>query len=1104
MDKTPKRKLKYAEIFANGENKLKYSQGQIVYVKDNKDVWTPATIQSVNDDRLTLILTSKQVVKCKISDVLLRSETNVGDIETLTSLTPLNEATVLCCVNSRYYNQKFYTSAGSTIIALNPFTDVSHLYTDHVIHSYHSNHDQKLPPHIYEIAQEAYSSLVRELGQINQSIIVSGESGAGKTVSAKHLLRYLTKVSNQRVNEDEDQTGKEEKKRGDVIQNKILDSNPILEAFGNAATPRNANSSRFGKYIKLQFNRGGEIVGGVIQTYLLEKTRTVHHGLSEFNFHIFYQMMKETTDVTPWMSSLQADMKTTKFKNLPSNNKELKETRKLAETLAAMTDIGIIDTLQQQVFQLLCGILYIGNIDFTPVDEESSAVEDTLVTSTAMDKASEQLGLSSDQLEKVFLHRNIQSGSKTRRSVFVKPVSIVDAKNRRDCLIMLLYSRLFEWLVDFINREIQADEYHSTIGLLDIYGFEMFETNSLEQLCINYANEKIQQHYVSHFLKDLQKEYELERIEWCSISYTDNQPCLNILEGKQSIFGVLNEEVYLSRKSNKRILGERLLEIGNGTSSAIKKPRKCSGEPSFIVNHYAGEVRYTVDQLVTKNKDNIPVELISLLKSSNNSFIQALFSTYQTVESPGKKKKTVLAKFKSCLDGLMTSLNRSDVHYIRCIKPNTVSQPGVFDRCYVTQQLRASGILETVEICRQGYSARIIYWEFLQRYGLLIPESSSVPVRESTSSSSENDQSFDMDPLDTLFRKQFDLPNAPKRTPTPKKTLRRRTGTSPGDHARHCCAAILKLVFGGDEMVKFRQQFGKSKLFLHQSQLEKLESTRADVLTRHITVLQWAVRRYLIRKTFHRKYAGKKIWRFWLKYQNRKMAERRNGAASVIQKAYRKWRTIKQIIQNKKAAEQPISTDQKSCYTPHDGSGDFGILVNEHQEEYLTESCERLETCATELTSVRSDIPKHSASDKAPVKTINPTVLKSNQENSPRVTMYPNIPGSTIFPNEDSPRGVTETYKRIMETSLSEDDTENSRPPVKKLKVACHTYKNLKNVSVSDGILTRRRLPKTNLWFHTRTSVLKNAHIAPLTEIQCSITDCLKDKQTNNSSTSNS
>ncbi|XP_050410532.2 unconventional myosin-XIX [Patella vulgata] len=781
-----------------------------------------------------------------------------------------------------------------------------------------------------------------------------------------------------------------------------------------------------------------------------------------------------------------------------------------------MTDIGITDNLQQQVFQLLYGILYTGNIDFTPVDEESSAVADTLdctrivdksyieiaVTSTAMDKASEQLGLSSDQLEKVFLHRNIQSGSKARRSVFVKPVSIVDAKNRRDCLIMLLYSRLFEWLVDFINREIQTDEYHSTIGLLDIYGFEMFETNSLEQLCINYANEKIQQHYVSHFLKDLQKEYELERIEWSSINYTDNQPCLNILEGKQSIFGVLNEEVYLSRKSNKRILGERLLEIGNGTSSAIKKPRKFSGEPSFIVNHYAGEVRYTVDQLVTKNKDNIPVELINLLKSSNNSFIQALFSTYQTTESPGKKKKTVLAKFKSCLDGLMTSLNRSDVHYIRCIKPNTVSQPGVFDRSYVTQQLRASGILETVEICRQGFSARIIYWEFLQRYGLLIPDSSSVPVRESTSSSSENDQSFDMDPLDTLFRKQFDLPNAPKRTPTPKKTLRRRTGTSPGDHARHCCAAILKLVFGGDEMVKFRQQFGKSKLFLHQSQLEKLESTRADVLTRHITVLQWAVRRYLIRKTFHRKYAAKKIWRFWLKHQSRKMSERRNVAASAIQTAYRKWRTIKQIIQNKKAAEQQISTNQKSCYIP-DGSGDFGIRVNKHQEECLTESCERLKMCATELTSVQSDIPKHSASDKAPIKTTN-SVLKLNQENAPRVTMYSNIPGSTIFPNEDSPSGVTETYKRIMETSLSEDDTENNRPPLKKLKVACHTYKNLKNVSVSDGILTRRRLPKTNLWFHTRTSVLRNAHIAPLKEIQCSITDCLKDKKTNNSSTSNS
>ncbi|GFO26155.1 unconventional myosin-xix [Plakobranchus ocellatus] len=877
------------------------TKGQLVYVRDNKHGWRRAVVAIDVESAqgfVTLAYEDGQNVKRKLKDVLLRAEnSDMSQISSLTEVTPINEATVLECLHQRFSIGSFYTLAGSTVVAINPFKDVNRLYSLHNIWTYYeSKNKEVLEPHVYLIADKAYRCMKRQMGRINQSIIVSGESGAGKTVSAKHLLRFLTIVSSPESDIDLDSSVP-----GSIIERRVLDSNPLLEAFGNAATPRNDNSSRFGKFIQLQFHRNGVILGGVIQTYLLEKTRVVHQGKGENNFHIFYQLfsMQEEPQLPAWLEPVKAEIQASRLEcSLITADKE----HSIQTTLNAMSEIGIQPTTQAAIFKTLLVILHIMTLKFLAQrDGESTSYSEDQETVRAKEESARLLGVSSESLQYALLNRSIVSGGggedkPSRRSVFHKPLIVVEAESRRDCLAMLLYSSLFDWLVNFINHQIRVEHFDHSIGLLDIYGFEAFEVNSLEQLCINYANERLQQHYVVHFLRDLQYEYEAEGIAWKSVAYIDNKNCVEALDGLTGVFGVLNEDVYLNRKSVDHQVCSRIIEACNNLDLVHKSHAGTYGN-QFIISHFAGDVLYTVEGAVTKNKDIIPPEILSLLQSSSNSFILELFSDNHSSLPPSashgakkQRKRTVLSKFKSSLDNLLTSLGDSDVHYIRCIKPNTQSLQEVFDPAFVLQQLKACGTIQTVDICRRGYPARMTYYDFVQRYQVFtrtkhyMHDTKRVQLNKLEHElSGEKDQENEKGTTDSLFitveRRLSKMQSSEYHSDF--------MGSKECRNYQRLSIDILVSVFDHLLLVGVEIQFGHSKIFLTQKQIEHLEETRTRVINHLVCLAQACWRGYLHRTKYQQtRLAVVIIQTSWRAHSERQRFKMMQKAASVIQ---RKW-----------------------------------------------------------------------------------------------------------------------------------------------------------------------------------------------------------------------
>ncbi|XP_029652864.1 unconventional myosin-XIX-like [Octopus sinensis] len=770
-----------------------YAVGSTVFVADPDQVWVPGVVTQVSDDNFVIQVGQKEVV-ASMKDLLTNMHETPQSCENLTKLTVINSATVLTCLDLRFQQDAVYTSGGNILVAVNPFKELHHLYSEELIHTYAAAKGSFVEPHIFGCAKLAYDRMCGQFGKDHQTIMVSGESGAGKTVSAKHLLKYLTVVSSQNLSLESSMTGRK-------IETKILKSNPILEAFGNATTTRNENSSRFGKYIQLNFNRSGNMKGAAISTYLLEKTRVVHQGPAECNFHIFYQMMQPGLRGTNTIGQLFEDFdQSIAFRILPgpSERSAGKDSEMLQNTLKALEEIGVTENQTKQIFQILLAILYLGNIEFMKgQDEDTTKIKQSKGSSDAMKNACNLLCIDSRQLQHILLHRNIHSGRKGRESMFVKPVRQAEAANRRDCLAMLLYSSLFNWLVSYINDQFHGNSCKQSIGLLDIYGFECFQQNSLEQLCINYANERLQQHYVQHFLRDLQNEYIDENIEWTYTEFEDNQPHIDLLDGTCGVFALLNEEVYLNRPKDLVSLGNRLVEVTNGkashrqpltprlhnkindSSSAAQRSQKKNSEkfsPRFLIRHYCDIVDYEAREMVEKNKDNIPSEVENLVKTSHLDFVQEILTsrtTTTTTTTPSKKKKTVLTKFKTSLDQLMLSLNASDVHYVRCLKPNKDCVPNKFDRLFMMSQLKASGILETVEISHQGHPVRMTYADFLRRYSVV--RSNKGPASgQRLDGALQDDVSIDHI-ISTIANRRLQVRERVKRTPTPRKVMRRRT-----------------------------------------------------------------------------------------------------------------------------------------------------------------------------------------------------------------------------------------------------------------------------------------------------------------------------------------
>ncbi|NWX28854.1 MYO19 protein, partial [Notiomystis cincta] len=791
----------------------------------------------------------------------LGDEDKLHLFDDLTKVNPVTTRTVLKCLQARYRVNLFYTNAGCSLVALNPFQPVSCLYSPELMREYHiALCPQDLKPHIFAVAEQTYRNVQKQMDPVNQSIIVSGESGAGKTWTSRCLMKFYASVAASDISPKGNETVER-------IEKRVLDSNPVMEAFGNACTLRNSNSSRFGKYIQLQLDRFHHLTGASIQTFLLEKTRVTYQAPNERNFHIFYQITKGATaeERLEWNLPEGAE-----YHWLPNSERNLDEDC-FEVTRGAMFHLGIDRAAQSNIFKVLSGLLHLGNVQFSNPLDESQPCELEDKTKEFVKTTGDLLKIPMEELLESLRIRTITAGK--QQQVFKKPCSRAECETRRDCLAKVIYARLFEWLVLVINENIYTDPsaWTSFIGLLDVYGFEAFPENSLEQLCINYANEKLQQHFVAHYLKAQQEEYAAEGLQWSFINYQDNQKCLDLIEGNPlSIFSLLNEECRLNRASNTDLFQTRI-EKALASNQCLSRD-KFNEKPNFIISHYAGKVCYQLAAMVEKNKDAVPPELLHVLHNSKDPLLQKLFPVTEKNQNNTKTQNrtavvTVVSKFKSSLEHLMEILSRTTPHYIRCIKPNTDCKAMTFRREEVLSQLQACGIVEAITISAAGFPVRIPFQSFTKRYKILRRSWGSSKRRLWVKSNSHAAEKKGMDDGKASRAAVLEILQEALRGQTPAQE----TGNGAETPSVYC---------------------GKTKVFLANSVLELLEARRAEVLNEKAFCIQCCWRRFKEKKTAKEKRSATLIQaavRAWLaKSRFRRMRR----AAAVIKRGWRRWKVM--------------------------------------------------------------------------------------------------------------------------------------------------------------------------------------------------------------------
>ena len=577
-------------------------------------------------------------------------------------------------------------------------------------------------------------------GRKSQSILISGESGAGKTESTKIVMSYLTTLGGM---------GMEQEKEGELsVMERVLQSNPVLEAFGNARTLRNDNSSRFGKFIELGFSRAGHLVGARVQTYLLEKVRLAFHATGERNYHIFYQLLRGGTDEQKAkFGLLEGDTGGLELPNCFHYTKqggapqlrEFTDESGLAYTLKAMRALGWTEETIDGVLSIIAGLLHLGETTFVKKESDSGMDAAGIEDMESLKRTANLLGVDVDKMEFALTQRVVVA----RGEEIKTELTLEKAADARDALAKTIYGALFLWIVDQVNKSItwkDDNEVRSSVGVLDIFGFECFKINSFEQLCINFTNEALQQQFNKFIFKLEQEEYEAEKIDWAFISFPDNQDCLDTIQQKKiGILAMLDDECRLPRGSDlnwaKRMYDQWLPEKGQTVSenTRFQATKVQQGKALFSVRHFAGLVEYKVEtNFMEKNKDEIPLAAQNLFETAPSQLIQDVYAIQRketddgagdTASKQGQaKSKTVGQQFKEQLSGLIVSVEKTDPHYIRCLKPNDAAKPKLCTRKRLTEQLRYGGVLEAVRVARAGYPVRLTHQSFFQRYRMLLPE----------------------------------------------------------------------------------------------------------------------------------------------------------------------------------------------------------------------------------------------------------------------------------------------------------------------------------------------------------------------------------------------
>uniref|UniRef100_A0A3P9LMT0 Myosin Ic, paralog a n=2 Tax=Oryzias latipes TaxID=8090 RepID=A0A3P9LMT0_ORYLA len=623
-----------------------------------------------------------------------------------------SEAAFIENLRRRFRENLIYTYIGSVLVSVNPYKELE-IYSKQQMERYRGVSFYEISPHIYALSDNTYRAMKTE--RKDQCILISGESGAGKTEASKKILLYFAVTC-------------PTTEHAAALGDRLLQSNPVLEAFGNAKTLRNDNSSRFGKYMDIQFDFRGAPVGAHILNYLLEKSRVVHQNHGERNFHIFYQLLDGGDDEL--LKSLELERNPHSYRYLVKGNcpkvSSISDKNNWKVVMKALSVIGFATEEVQKLLKIIASVLHLGNVLFGEGEEEETYItNETQLSTLAM-----LLGVDGSALREALTHRKLTA----RGEEMISPLSFEQAVSARDALAKAVYGRTFTWLVEKINQSLALKDelYHSSkgssvIGLLDIYGFEVLQHNSFEQFCINFCNEKLQQLFIELTLRSEQEEYETEGIAWETVKYFDNKIICDLIEEKhKGIISILDEECLRPGEACDVSFLEKLEDslgchphfithkLANG------KTRRVMSREEFRLLHYAGEVNYNVSGFLDKNNDSLNRNLKEVMCQSDNQILSYCFRREEVIDQ--KRPEMAATQFKHSLTKLMEILMSKEPSYVRCIKPNDAKQPGRFDEVLVRHQVKYLGLMENLRVRRAGFAYRRRFEAFLQRYKPLCPE----------------------------------------------------------------------------------------------------------------------------------------------------------------------------------------------------------------------------------------------------------------------------------------------------------------------------------------------------------------------------------------------
>ncbi|XP_059418243.1 myosin-9-like isoform X2 [Carassius carassius] len=695
---------------------------KLVWVPSERLGFETGSVKEEHGDEVVVELAdSGKKVRVNKDDVQKMNPPKFSKVEDMAELTCLNEASVLHNLKERYYSGLIYTYSGLFCVVINPYKNLP-IYSEEIVEMYKGKKRHEMPPHIYAITDTAYRSMMQD--REDQSILCTGESGAGKTENTKKVIQYLAHVAS---------SHKTKKDQGE-LEKQLLQANPILEAFGNAKTVKNDNSSRFGKFIRINFDVNGYIVGANIETYLLEKSRAIRQAKEERTFHMFYYMLTGAGDKLRSELCLESY---NKYRFLSNGNVTIpgqQDRDMYLETTEAMRIMGFPEEEQIGLLRVISSVLQLGNMSFK---KERHSDQASMPDDTAAQKVCHLMGMNVTDFTRAILSPRIKVG----RDYVQKAQTQEQAEFAVEALAKATYERMFRWLVMRINKALDKTKRQgaSFIGILDIAGFEIFDLNSFEQLCINYTNEKLQQLFNHTMFILEQEEYQREGIEWSFIDFgLDLQPCIELIEKPASppgILALLDEECWFPKATDKSFVEKVLQE--QGTHPKFHKPKKLKDEADFCIMHYAGKVDYKADEWLMKNMDPLNDNVATLLNQSTDKFVSELWKDVDRIvgldkvagmsELPGAFKtrkgmfRTVGQLYKEQLSKLMATLKNTNPNFVRCIIPNHEKKAGKLEPHLVLDQLRCNGVLEGIRICRQGFPNRIVFQEFRQRYEILTP-----------------------------------------------------------------------------------------------------------------------------------------------------------------------------------------------------------------------------------------------------------------------------------------------------------------------------------------------------------------------------------------------